>query len=401
MSANCPVQPTCPESSRVCSPVCKSGFSCTLNVIDALCQCPVASCTQVNFDTGDSGTSNKTPSSSSIVGPVVGAIAGLAVVAAIVVLVIRRKRKRRIHLQRDSDMNPDDSIESFSKRWTSPGDRSSQRDVIQIAYIPSMISERSIQLPEQSQGGGGTRSPFVISLIDDSPNKHNSVASHMSGILDEAVVMGVTAKATPQVMKLQTIKQTNTDLIQRSNSLHTSNSIKRSNSQRHLASVKLSNKGGYSRNRRQNPSPLGAQSDDDSEDDKENKESDHARPLSTSSVDNPFLSLEERTNRSTGDLSISTRNPFESPLESEFSNITSTTALSSTIIPDSRQSLGYSPVDLNMPVRLTPWANDGPSRDSTFSTASDARSSTRGDGEEIMIFWGGNHTNRNSKASDI
>lgn len=119
MSANCPVQPTCPESSRVCSPVCKSGFSCTLNVIDALCQCPVASCTQVNFDTGDSGTSNKTPSSSSIVGPVVGAIAGLAVVAAIVVLVIRRKRKRRIHLQRDSDMDPDDSIESFSKRWTS------------------------------------------------------------------------------------------------------------------------------------------------------------------------------------------------------------------------------------------------------------------------------------------
>ncbi|KAG0333967.1 hypothetical protein BG000_008752 [Podila horticola] len=399
MSANCPVQPTCPESSRVCSPVCKSGFSCTMNVIDTLCQCPVASCTKVTFDTGDSGT--KQPASSgSIVGPIVGGIAGLAVVAAIVALVIRRKRKRR-HL-RNAMADPDDSIESFSKRWTSPGARSSQRDVIQIAYIPSMISERSIQLPEQSQGG--TRSPFVISLIDDSPNKHDSVASHMSGILDEAVVMDVTAKATPQVMKLHTIKQNNTELIQRSNSLHTSNSIKRSNS-RGLTSVKLNSKGGYSRSRRQqNPSPLGAQSDDDvdSDDDTVNKDNNdnHERPLSIMSDNNPFLSVEERS-KSTDDYSISTRNPFESPLESEFSSVplTSTTARSSTIIPDSRQSLECSPFD--PPVRLTPWANDGPSRDSTFSTASDARSSTRGDGEEIMIFWGGSHTNRNSKASDM
>ncbi|KAG0022189.1 hypothetical protein BGZ82_011085 [Podila clonocystis] len=399
MSANCPVQPNCPESSRVCSPVCKSGFSCSLNVIDALCQCPVANCTKVNFDTGDSGT--KQPASSgSIVGPIVGGIAGLVVVAAIAVLVIRRKRKR--HHLRDTMENPDHSIETFSKRWTSPGDRSSHRDVIQIAYIPSMISERSIQLPEQSQGG--TRSPFVISLIDDSPNKHDSVASHMSGILDEAVVMDVTAKATPQVMKLQTIKQTNTELIQRSNSLHTSNSIKRSNSC-NVASVKLNSKGGYSRNRRQqNPSPLGAQSGDDDYSDDEaiykGNSDNHKRPLSTLSDNNPFLSMEERS-RSTDDFSISTRNPFESPLESEFSSVplTSTTARSSTIIPDSRQSLEYSPFD--PPARLTPWANDGPSRDSTFSTASDARSSTRGDGEEIMIFWGGSHTNRNSKVSGM
>ncbi|KAF9299779.1 hypothetical protein BGZ74_008662 [Mortierella antarctica] len=399
MSANCPVQPTCPESSRVCSPVCKSGFSCTLNVIDAPCQCPVASCTKVTFDTGDSGTTQPA-SSDSIIGPIVGGIAGLAVVAAIVALVIRRKRKR--HNLRKTMADPDDSIESFSKRWTSPGDRSSQRDVIQIAYIPSMISERSIQLPEQSQGG--TRSPFVISLIDDSPNKHDSVASHMSGILDEAVVMDVTAKATPQVMKLHTIKQTNTELIQRSNSLHTSNSIKRSNS-RNMASVRLNSKGGYSRNRRQqNPSPLGAQSDDDddSNDDTENKDNNdsHERPLSTMSDNNPFLSMEERS-KSADDCSISTRNPFESPREIEFSSVplSSTTARSSTIIPDSRQSLEYSP--FHPPARLTPWANDGPSRDSTLSTASDARSSTRGDGEEIMIFWGGSHTNRNSKASDM
>ncbi|KAF9326858.1 hypothetical protein BG006_009757 [Podila minutissima] len=371
MSANCPVQPTCPESSRVCSPVCKSGFSCTLNVIDAPCQCPIASCTKVTFDTGDSGTTQP-DSSGSIVGPIVGGIAGLAVVAAIVVLVIRRKRKR--HHLRKTMVDPDDSIESFSKRWTIPGDRSS------------------------------TRSPFVISLIDDSPNKHDSVASHMSGILDEAVVMDVTAKATPQVMKLHTIKQTNTELIQRSNTLHTSNSIKRSNS-RNVASVKLNSKGGYSRNRQQqNPSPLGAQSDDDddSNDDTENKDNNdsHERPLSTMSDNNPFLSIEERS-KSADDCSISTRNPFESPRETEFSSVSlsSTTARGSTIIPDSRQSLEYSP--FHPPARLTPWANDGPSRDSTLSTASDARSSTRGDGEEIMIFWGGSHTNRNSKASDM
>ncbi|KAG0340551.1 hypothetical protein BG004_006361 [Podila humilis] len=434
------VKPKCPESTKVCPSVCQPGFNCTLSVIDSLCQCPLASCVKVTFDTNDGDSNagnNKKSSKGSIVGPVVGGLAGVLAVAAVIFFVLRRRRKnrQRMQLRRETMMSStDDSLESYSKRWTSgAGDRSSQRDVIQIAYIPSMISESSIQLPERSTQGG-TRSPFVISLIDDSipQNKHDSVAS----ILDEAVVMGVTTKATPQVMKLQTIKQTNNELIQRSNSLHTSNSIKRTNSQRHLASVKLNAKGGYSRNRRQqnNPSPLGgdggrSDNDDEDESDKDERSKSGRRPSSTLSDNNPFLSNAEKakgasgfqpvvaTTSATSSSSSSSRNPFLSPMESGEISLSlatgTTTVASSKSIPDLQDSHElYSPFDPEMMMhstRLTPWANNnnndggggGASRESTFSTASDARSSTRGDGEEIMIFWGGTHSNRSSKASDM
>ncbi|KAF9425676.1 hypothetical protein BGZ94_007314 [Podila epigama] len=402
----CPVPPNCSESSRVCPSACQAGYECTLSVIDSLCKCPIASCKKVSFDIGD-GDSNDDNSESkgSVVGPILGGLAGVVLLLSIIIVVLRRRRRKQLQYHRDAMMsNPDDdNIEFHSKRWTrTPGDRSSQRDVIQIAYIPSMISENSHISDHQ-----GTRSPFVISLMEESHNKHDSVASNMSSVLDEAVVMGVTTKATPQVMKLQTIKQTNTELISRSNSLHTSNSIKRTNSQRHLASVKLNSNGGYSRNRRQqNPSPLGGDKGTLSDDEHEDQDASKGgqRPLSNLSDNNPFMSSEEKEEPSqTGSSkSLASNNPFMSSQElSGASSSSSTTAYSSALSSTLHSLEPFSPFDPDThSTRLTPWANNGLSRDSTFSTASDAQSSTRGDGEEIMIFWGG-HSNRNSKASDL
>ncbi|KAI7818132.1 hypothetical protein BC939DRAFT_299345 [Gamsiella multidivaricata] len=224
--------PTCPE--KVC-PECKPGYTCSLSVIDSTCKCPIASCVKIPFDTGvDNGsdTNTESASSGSVIGPVLGAIAGLGVVALIAFFVIRRGQRRR-RKEAMMMLGQDDSLDSFSKRWHSSNGDLSGKDVIRIAYIPSMIGDSPVVTPEATVQRGGVLKQNFSPLQDEDRNKHDSMAS-----LDEAVVMAVTTKATPQVMKLNTIKTTQADLIQRSNTLHSTNSIKRSQSQRHQENKK-------------------------------------------------------------------------------------------------------------------------------------------------------------------
>ncbi|KAF9186108.1 hypothetical protein BGZ51_002233 [Haplosporangium sp. Z 767] len=314
------------------------------------------------------------------------------------------------------------------------------KDVIRIAYIPSMISDSSlITTPDPSAQISGAPKPRFSPLRDEDRSKHDSVASNMSGVIDEAVVMAVTSKATPQVMKLNTIKASKSDLIQRSNTLHSSNSIKRSRSQRRIADA---NNGTNSGSSRMNPSPLsGAQSDTESEENSDHDNTIRAgavqtrRPSTASTTEsdaaNPFLSQAELTARetsssnarqrhrnSTANASTRSSNPFLSISEStavasNTNSMYSTSAYSpSTPTSESATVFASIPITLadhhydpNDPTaglpepNLRPWTSGSATlRDSTFSTLSDARSSTRGDGEEIMIFWDGH---RDSKASNL
>ncbi|KAF9574959.1 hypothetical protein BGW38_008266, partial [Lunasporangiospora selenospora] len=317
---------------------------------------------------------------------------------------------------------------------SSSGDFSGNKDVIRIAYIPSMISESPITIPEPTTQPGTVQRTPLSSLQAQDRNKHDSVAS----IVDEAVVMGVSTTATPQVMKLNTIKATQSDLIQRSNTLHSSNSIKRSNSKRLLDTKAKSSGNGHSRSNTKNPSPLGSSTGDrsDSDSDQEDMTSMSQatrtrRPSAGSTTihsvgshdDNPFMSKDElssspgtpETPGTSRKLSSRSSNPFllpSEPISVSTSRPSSTFSYSpSTSSPSSLYAsipIALVPSDPNSPisdlpeVNLRPWASGGPSsalRDSTFSTMSDSRSSTRGDGEEIMIFWGGQH--RDSKASNM
>ncbi|KAG0281393.1 hypothetical protein BGZ95_004423 [Linnemannia exigua] len=481
------VKPTCPPNLSVCAPSCTEGYKCVLDVIDRTCQCPVASCVKINFNTGAGNGDDDDPDSngskSSIVGPIIGAIAGIAAITLIAFFVIRKRRRQK---RRSSVLmlGQDDSNDSFTKRWnpSSGSEFAGHKDVIRIAYIPSMIGDS----PNRSPNTSGLPAPLpqYASLRDDDRNKHDSVGSHMSAVLDEAVVMAVTAKATPQVMKLNTIKATQSDLIQRSNTLHSSNSIKRSTSQRRIADAKKTT-GTNATTGQRNPSPLagGAQiTSDDSEHDSDQEDNGgntsatqagHVRRQSAGKQN--FLDISSSNNNNTKNNS-STHNPFMSPSElldtgtallSPASTLTSsrndyngdtlisrgshyrnsnpfmTQSESATLVPDNNNNrfstvsssapspaLSPSSTFASIPIRLgdeddsdplspfadlaggsnlRPWMSSGsgggggagtPLRDSTFSTMSDARSSTRGDGEEIMIFWGGQH-NRDSKASNM
>ncbi|KAF9365711.1 hypothetical protein BGX34_008732 [Mortierella sp. NVP85] len=262
------------------------------------------------------------------------------------------------------------------------------KEVIQIAYIPSVVGDTPVLSPQPSMQQSGVLRPDFSSLKAEERNKHTSVSS-----VDEAVVMAVTAKATPQVMKLGAIKATQSDLIQRSNNtLHSTNTVQRSKSQR-----KPTEKGAH------RPSPLAGQqasdggSDGESEDDTENPfMSDAELAMSTNNTrnsnitrtpstysDNPFLSQAEA--RAISSL-MST--PPDTPMSE-------TTVFASVPIEDQQ----YDPLEdlAGGGVKLRPWAGgsgSGPLRDSTFSTMSDGRSSTRGDGEEIMIFWDGHRDSR-------
>ncbi|KAG0319043.1 hypothetical protein BGZ99_005335 [Dissophora globulifera] len=466
--------PTCATSTcpaRVCAPACKSGYQCQLPVIDSACQCPVASCARIVFDTGadnGNGDTNTATGKSSVVGPVVGAIAGLGVVALVAFFVIRRRQRQRRRQEALRMLGQDDSLDSFSKRWSSSNTDSIGKDVIRIAYIPSIIGDSPVATPESSVQHGGVLKHSFSALVEQERNKHDSVSS-----LDEAVVMAVTTKATPQVMKLNTIKATQSDLIQRSNTLHSSNSIKRSESRQRVAN---------SNSRNATPSPLGPKNAymDGTDSDSDESDIDGARTvvgettgiggrkLSTRSGrsyhdsgennnNNPFMSeSEKKTNATNASLHTNhthdgatlksfsrLSNPFLSAAESkavsqssnpslmsldeslmgtgtmvsDSSAVFTTIPLTSSTTPtaaDGRQNYHgqdlseYDPLAdlMGGGVNLRPWANGGNqgsgsgsmTRDSTFSTMSDARSSTRGDGEEIMIFWDGN---RNSKASNL
>ncbi|KAG0316525.1 hypothetical protein BGZ97_006699 [Linnemannia gamsii] len=176
---------------------------------------------------------------------------------ALCVFFIFRQRRQRRTANKERLLDTEghleeapDPFKSQTKRMQASGsgrswcestaDASSQKDVIRIAYIPSIASDESIQLPELAALGGGPQASFMASF-DDVHNKHSSIASSMStGTLDEAIVMAVSKKATPQLLRLHTIKSSNSDMIKRSNSLHSSNSIKRTKSQRRVAEANKS-----------------------------------------------------------------------------------------------------------------------------------------------------------------
>ncbi|KAF9909479.1 hypothetical protein EC991_008461 [Linnemannia zychae] len=482
------VKPVCPPNLTVCAPSCTAGYQCGLDVIGKICQCPVASCVKISFNTGagngDDDDDDSNGSKSSVVGPIIGAIAGLAAIALIAFFVIR-KRKRQKRRSSVLMLGQDDSNDSFSKRWnpSTGSEFAGHKDVIRIAYIPSMIGD--------SPSGGRPNSsglpaplPHYSSLQDEDRNKHDSVGSHMSAVLDEAVVMAVTTKATPQVMKLGTIKATQSDLIQRSNTLHSSNSIKRSTSQRRIADAKKTTATNTPAGQR-NPSPLAGRAQTSSDDsDHESDQGDnvdsktsvtqsaHARRRSagkhnymddsnnSTNTHNPFMSpselltsgtpltsptetLTSSRNNYNGDTLVSrgshyrNSNPFMTQSESatlvpDFHNSKNNNRFSTVSSSAPSPALSPSSTFASIPIRLgdedddsdplspfadlagggnlRPWMSSGNGggaagvgtqlRDSTFSTMSDARSSTRGDGEEIMIFWGGQH-NRDSKASNM
>lgn len=272
-----------------------------------------------------------------------------------------------------------------------------------------------------------------------------------TGTLDQAIHMAVKAKATPQVIRLNTIKAANSDLIQRSNSLHSSNSIKRTKSQRRLAEAK---QGKDSPSSPLGPNPFEQEEAQAMEQEEHIQEPEYdytpaviltgpsARSSAQSSmsvqrIPGPTMVLEPRpiqklatSPSSTPSTLVSTpattptptalvsllasaptsptsRNPFTSPSSSP------TTASHP---PTGTPRISFEPTDpFSMEVQdtfdvehelgnLRPWTSNrgsggrGPGhRDSTFSTGSDARSlSTRADGEEIMIFWDGH---RDSKVS--
>ncbi|KAK3838674.1 MAG: hypothetical protein JOS17DRAFT_730902 [Linnemannia elongata] len=483
-------KPTCDPNLMVCSPSCSTGFNCRADVIGSICQCPTASCVKINFDIGaGNGDDDNDSSKPSLIGPIIGALAGLAAIAFIAYFVIRKRKQN----QRRSSvlmLGQDDSNDSFSKRWnpSTGSEFAGHKDVIRIAYIPSMIGDSPASRPASTATALASPQPQFASLRHGDRNKHDSVGSvgsHMSAVLDEAVVMAVTAKATPQVMNFTAIKANQADLIQRSNTLHSSNSIKRSTSQRRIADAKKNTAnttnttatGGY-----RTPSPLAGggssgsthvlSDSDDNESDAESStgtsvtQTAHMRQQSAGkqnlmdSTHNPFMSPTEllatgsalpspagsSVSGHNGDTLVSLKgsstyrnsNPFMSQSESatlipELSPNTNTfstnnrfsTLSSSTSAPS--PALSASSTFASIPIRLggdivddgsndplspfadlagggnlRPWMSSGTPalRDSTFSTMSDARSSTRGDGEEIMIFWGGQH-NRDSKASNM
>jgi hypothetical protein len=104
----------------MCAPSCAKGYNCRLDVIGSTCQCPVASCVKISFDTGagngDEDNSSSNESESSVAGPIIGAVAGLVAIALIAFFVIR-KRRRQKPKSSVLMLGQDDSNDSFSKRF--------------------------------------------------------------------------------------------------------------------------------------------------------------------------------------------------------------------------------------------------------------------------------------------
>ncbi|KAG0058858.1 hypothetical protein BGZ89_000911 [Linnemannia elongata] len=449
-----------------------------------LCDMPamqkrLSSCVKPGFDTGtgDGSSGSQDPSNSnakSIVAPVVGGVAGFIAMALLVFLIFRLRRQRRTvnnerlldtegHLEEAPDpFNPQNQTKRMQasgsgRSWCeSTADASNQKDVIRIAYIPSIASEDSIQLPELAALGGGPQASFMASF-DDVHNKHTSIASSLStGILDEAVVMAISNKATPQLLRLHTIKSSNSDMIQRSNSLHSSNSIKRTKSQRRVAeankSARLQGQGNNNKNNN-NPDGEGSQLHDALEQLQAQPEPEQqytpavmitgpsARSSAQSTVSNkgapspPSMVLEPRplhpsysTHQSSIPSPVTPVTPPPPPPTSGTQtatiqhSVSAPTALASLLATTSTTPPTIS-TSISAPHSAPPSAmhaypslvqpsptsppSGGPSnfsqsptaptRDSTLSTLSDGRSTTtRGEGEEIMIFWDGQRGSRTS-----
>ncbi|CAO3571448.1 unnamed protein product [Mortierella alpina] len=454
----CPTA-SCRPSSRVC-PRCEDGFVCSLNVIDSSCECPVAKCVKPGFDTGDEPKGIEAPSSSksSVLAPVLGGIAGLVAIAFIAFLFVRRRRQRR-----RSNANPllgqespvDDSSDPFHHEnnniWrVSPEGFPGQKDLIRIAYVPNSNNEKPIQPPElAAQAVKAPSAPFMHSFMDDGRNKHDSVASTCStAVLDEAVVIAVTNKATPQLLRLNNVKANNSEMIQRSNTLHSSNSIKRTQSQRRQAQAKRS---ASQRNKVGTNQVQGQENMHDQQTEDETLftpavmitgPSARSSAQSVTSTDQrsniPNMVLEPRplhrnysgrraetaASKRDNETYTGVSEPVTSP-SSAHSAVVSlappamTAPLSASPLvstPASVSSTGTTNVEVLQAEseRLRPQlvsSDSSPERpavhsflqqrdsSSTVSTASDTRSTITRDGEEIMIFWDGPPNSRGSHSS--
>ncbi|KAG9061508.1 hypothetical protein KI688_007086 [Linnemannia hyalina] len=435
----------------------------------------LSSCVKPGFDTGtgDGSSGSKDPSNSnakSIVAPVVGGVVGFVAIALLILLIFRQRRQRRtanngglLGTERHLEEAPDPfksqtkrmQVSGSGKSWCeSAADASSRKDVIRIAYIPRIASEDSTQLPELAALGGGPQASFMASF-NDAHSKHSSIASSLStGTLDEAVVMAIGNKATPQLLRLHTIKSSNSDMIQRSNTLHSSNSIKRTKSQRRVAEANKSAKLQGQGNNNNNPGGEGSQPNDALEQLQAQPEPEQqytpavmvtgpsARSSAQSTVSNqqapslPSMVLEPRPLHSsyhTDQSSIpSPATPATPPPQTSGAQTTTTiqhsasapTALASLLAststtfptipssvsapPSAPPSAMHAYPSLVQPSPMSPPGGGpshlsqspaAPTRNSTFSTLSDGRSTTtRGEGEEIMIFWDGH---RGSKTSNL
>ncbi|KAH7059311.1 hypothetical protein BKA57DRAFT_498370 [Linnemannia elongata] len=310
------VKPTCNPN---CSPSCTTGFNCRADVIGSICQCPTASCVKINFDIGaGNGDDDNTDSKPSLIGPIVGALAGLAAIACIAFFVIRKRKQKR---RRTSVLmlGQDDSNDSFSKRYnpSSGSEFAGHKDVIRIAYIPSMIGDSPASRPVSTATALASPQPPFASLRGEDRNKHDSVGSvgsHLSAVLDEAVVMAVTTKATPQVMNFKAIKATQSDLIQRSNTLHSTNSIKRSKSQRRIADAKKNTPNTTATGGHRTPSPLAGGGRNGSSHVLSDSDNDSDAESSTSTSITQTAHM-RRQSAGKQNLMDSTHNPFMSPTE--------------------------------------------------------------------------------------
>ncbi|KAF9582053.1 hypothetical protein BGW38_000717 [Lunasporangiospora selenospora] len=487
---------SCPPPT--CVPACKTGFVCRLSVIESTCQCPVASCAKIGFDpgtgdSGDRGSPTPTPasaSSKSIVGPVVGGVLGLLVIIAVVVFLFLRRRRmlRRTNSERlleDSGASAGVTVIG-SPRPTNemevPVDTKGWReDVIQIKYIPGSAASSPAQGPVQSLHlVESPRAPFM-NTNNDSYNKHDSIASTAStGFLDEATVMTVTKKATPQE------KTSNAAAVTREESNPSTDVAPAAAATVAAAAATAGGNNGV-------PGPKEELEEDDSriiqqkyslkeeyiEDDEtetanngwRSDKQDYtpavmvtapsARSSAHSTIQRPSvpslileakpLGIDTRPTRSPTSPSSSRLSPSSpratrpssplvqrptvvaaqsssapsvvAPLPSSSTATATTTGVAAepaeavNVITMSPSTLGptqhqerasqrhdtvYSDND-NQSIftidnidHLRPWVNST-GRDSTLSTLSDSRSSTRGEGEEIMIYWDGN---RNSKIAN-
>jgi len=258
--------------------------------------------------------------------------------------------------------------------------------------------------------------------------------------------MAVTNKATPQLLRLQNIKTCNSDLIQRSNSLHSSNSIKRSRSQWRVAEANrfrgqqglgdsqgegssqlhdaLEQLQGYQEPEQQfTPAVMitGPSARSSAQSTVSNKRAPslpsmvleprplhpnyHTHPSPPSPVTPPAALSSGSGVQATIQHSASAPTALVSLLASTSTTMpTIPTSISSQSAPPSAMRAYPSMVQHQQQASTShqggphlSQAATSPTRDSTFSTLSDARSTTtRGEGEEIMIFWDGHRGSRSS-----
>ncbi|KAI8606659.1 hypothetical protein EDD21DRAFT_360358 [Dissophora ornata] len=451
-SITCPTL-TCPSSSRTCPP-CQTGFVCRLSVIDASCECPVASCVKPAFDTGANssnsgsgfGGSNNTTNNKSLLVPVLGGVVGLIAVIAVALLIIRYKRSKTTNGDAMLDQqgkqdrfgnsynNRDTKFNDENQSWRGlSSDTMRQKDVIRIGYVPSMHEDQRYRIPGIAQLGGGPRASFFAEEDD----KHSSLASSLeTGVLDEAISVAISNIATPKLLQLDNIKVESRGMIQKSNSLHSSNSLRRSQSQSRAIERKETTTGShgigagvstgethryshYEQNQQFTPAVMVTAPS--------TRSSAQSTASATLRPRPPSMVLEPRPLHSNYNAYQSTSSPTSthgqskaavtplgttlapisttSPPPSSFSSSSSSSnsRIHSVLMRHAERGREY---EYNTEVLRRSRTDGGygvrnnvrrTTRSSMFSTQSDSRSTTtRGDGEEIMIFWDGN---RHSRAS--